>query len=117
MKRALLIATALALVVPPSAGAATNSTVTIEDFVSGSPSYMYGFVKSPKKACKNNRKVTLYYKDAGPDTKVGSDKTEPGKGDSYVWKVKSKFIGGKYYAKIVQEDGCEGDTSKVFDLE
>jgi hypothetical protein len=117
MKRALLIAAAVGLIAPSGAAAATNSRVTIDDFTYAEPeSTFVGQVFSPKKACKNHRKVTLFRKDSGPDQRIGADKTER-TGDSYSWSI--DFVlkeGGPYYAKIKTGDGCEGDRSKDYNL-
>ena len=91
--------------------------MTIDGFNPGMPSKFYGAVKSPKKACKNHRKVTLIHRDSGADTKYGSTKTQPGKGGTYFWEIESNsFPAGKYYAKITHENGCAGDTSKFYAL-
>jgi len=124
-KKLIVVAIAAALaasVAPTAAGAPTereaskagNTNVTV--FWGGSN--WYGQVKSSRNSCENGRKVTLYRKTAGSDSKVGSDRSEPGKGDTEgVWRLppKGKPVFGKYYAKVGDKGNCDGAKSKVYD--
>jgi hypothetical protein len=114
MKRAFLITAAVALMLPAGAGAATRSTVTIDSYQMG---VWYGKVKSPKKKCKDHRRVTLFHKDSGPDTRIGRDRAVPGKLNAYLWSIpQQKPLGGPYYAKIEAGSGCKGDRSEIYTL-
>jgi hypothetical protein len=91
MKRLVLV---LALVAVGVASLFVGS-VTI---TSGEGTEFKGKVSSPKKQCRENRKVTLYMKAAsgGSDSVVGSDKTDP----SGAWTIGGSFLAGEYYARV-----------------
>jgi hypothetical protein len=121
MKRVMIAAIACVACVAlvPSAATAgdkTETKVSIGDYVPDM-SYWYGYVKSDKKACKDDRKVTLYRKQEGSDEKIGSDRSEPGKLSSYTWEVEQSPSGGDYYAKTDATDKCGGDKSKIYPYE
>lgn len=103
MKRLALIlaaavaATALFALGTASATKSAKSTVTIG---SGNGSEFKGKVSSPQKACRANRKVTLYKKpysyEEGQVEAVGTDKTDA----SGSWTIEGAFIAGLYYARV-----------------
>ncbi len=74
-------------------------------------------MKASKLSCQNGRKVTIYRKENGKDTKVGTEKTFSGKGDSEgVFIVPdSSPSEGTYYAKVKEKGNCDADKSKDFD--
>jgi hypothetical protein len=102
MKRLLLVLALVAmgsgvLSLGSAAGAVrtVKSTVTI---ASGDGSEFTGRVSSPRKGCRDDRKVTLYMKpyDGSADVAVGSDKTNA----SGAWAIDGSFVAGIYYARV-----------------
>lgn len=120
MKRVMIAAIAcVACVALPATATARDKTetkVSIGDYIPDD-SVWYGYVKSDKKACKDDRKVTLYRKQEGSDEKIGSDRSGPGKLNSYVWEISQTPSGGDYYAKTDATDKCAGDKSKIYPYE
>jgi hypothetical protein len=94
-----VVVAATSLLAGPAAGAVktAKSTVTI---ASGNGSEFKGKVSSPQKACRANRKVTLFKKpysyEEGDDEPVGTDKTDA----SGAWAMQGSFIAGLYYARV-----------------
>ena len=121
MKRVMIavIACAACVALPASATARdkTETRVTIQSYEAGSPGLWTGYVKSDKKACKDDRKVTLYRKQEGSDEKIGSDRSSPNKIDKYYWEVQQNPSGGDYYAKTEATDKCGGDKSEIYPYE
>jgi hypothetical protein len=116
MKRALLISLVAGLLVPAAAGAATRTKVTFVGYVPLLEGGFYGTVESPKKRCKDGRKVIVYEKD--PKVKVGTDLAELTMDPIYSWFVEDGTpTGGDYYAKVRRTQRCQGDKSNVFDLD
>jgi hypothetical protein len=103
MKRfALSLAVVMAatfLLAAPAVGAVktVKSTVMI---TSGNGSEFKGKVSSSQKACRANRKVTLfkepYAGEGDEDEAVGTDKTN----SSGAWSIDGSFIAGLYYARV-----------------
>jgi hypothetical protein len=84
-----------------SAGSAAGAVTTVKTTVtitSGEGTEFTGKVSSPKKQCRDDRKVTLYMKpyDGSADTAVGSDKTDA----SGAWSMEGSFVAGIYYARV-----------------
>ena len=100
----------------PAAAEAGNSTVKINQYTG---SNWIGQVKSSKSSCENGRKVTIYRVEDGKDTKIGKDKTQSGKGDTegVFFVTHQAAPAGKYYAKVEPKSDCDGDKSKVFEIE
>lgn len=102
MKRLVLVlALALAGVASLPAGSAVGSVPTVKSTVtitSGEGTEFKGKVSSPKKQCRDDRKVQLYMKPygGGADTVVGSDKTDA----SGAWSIEGSFVAGIYYARV-----------------
>jgi hypothetical protein len=95
-----------------------NSTVTIEH----DGSVFSGTVSSPRSGCVPNRLVKLYSKDEGPDTFLGSDRTD----QNGEWEETAPFSAGlTYYAKVTRRDIgsaghdhiCRADRSPNLTLE
>jgi hypothetical protein len=67
---------------------------------SGNGSEFKGKVSSPQKACRANRKVTLfkepYAGEGDEDEAVGTDRTNA----SGAWAMQGMFIAGLYYARV-----------------
>lgn len=103
MKRVALMlvvaVTTIALFAGSAAGAVktVKSTLTI---ASGNGSEFKGKVSSSQKACRTNRKVTLfkepYAGEGDEDEAVGTDKTNA----AGVWAMRGSFIAGLYYARV-----------------
>jgi len=113
----LIVAAIAAAAMAPSSAQATKSKVVIGYHSGGPGGSWVGEVKASKLSCQNGRKVTIYRKENGKDTKVGTEKTFSGKGDSEgVFVVPdSSPTEGKYYAKVKEKGNCDADKSKDYD--
>lgn len=94
--------------------AAAKTKVTIE----GGGGEYFGYVKSSKQKCKNNRKVKLY-KQLGStpqprtDRFINSDIAQPNN-DGYQWNTGSTGVKrGKVYARAGKIPGCKAGLSKT----
>jgi hypothetical protein len=103
MKRLALTLIAVAVATALLAGAAAGAMKTVKSTVTigaGNGSEFKGKVNSPQKACRANRKVTLFKKpyayEEGSAEAVGTDKT----GASGNWAIQGAFIAGLYYARV-----------------
>jgi hypothetical protein len=78
----------------------------------------YGNIESPKRACANKRRVSVYMKGPGKDEKIASGKSEPGKVNTFFWQVREEGPPqpGTYYARARATDDCRGDRSEDFHL-
>lgn len=92
---------AVAIVLP--AGLAMGAVKTVKSTVtitSGNGSEFKGKVSSTQKACRANRKVTLFKKpysyEEGETEAVGADKADAGG----HWAIPGSFIAGLYYARV-----------------
>jgi len=95
---AVAVAATAVFAVGTAAGAkSAKSTVTIS---SGNGNEFKGKVSSAQKACRANRKVTLYKKpysyEEGEVEAVGTDKTDA----AGNWTIEGAFIAGLYYARV-----------------
>jgi hypothetical protein len=92
-----ITATAVFAVAAAGAVKSAKSTVTIG---SGSGNEFKGKVSSPQKACRANRKVTLYKKpysyEEGEAEGVGTDRTDA----AGNWTIEGAFVAGLYYARV-----------------
>ncbi|MEP9381504.1 hypothetical protein [Nocardioides sp. KR10-350] len=90
----------------------TPTTVTIK----AEQVDLSGTVRSPKKVCKNNRKVFLVKqkgaKFGGDDKVIATDTTELKKGVG-VWRTGNTGIEGKFYAKVKKTSKCRAAVSKT----
>jgi hypothetical protein len=93
----VMVATALFAVPAVGAVKTVKSSVTI---TSGNGSEFKGKVSSSQKACRANRRVTLfkepYAGEGNEDEAVGTDKTNA----SGAWSMQGSFIAGLYYARV-----------------
>ena len=118
MKRAALLAMAIALACAPaaSAGGKANTKVTIDAvFLGPGETQWAGDIFSPRKRCKNERRVLIYLTRSGADEKVGSTKSYKGSAQpGYFWTYSEPGAApqGKYYAKVKPTDACQGDRSE-----
>ena len=119
MKRACLIVAVSVVVLGANAQGADKANTKVlfggANPVTGGTDY-FGNIESPKRACANKRRVSVYMKGKGPDEKVASDKSQPGKGDTFYWQAREEGppLAGTYYAKARETDDCRGDRSKDF---
>ena len=123
MKRAVLVALAVAAACVPLAwaGGKANTKVTIDAaLVLPGEAQWAGDIFSPRKACKDDRKVLIFRVRPGDDQKIGSTKSfrgisEPG----YFWTHSEPGAApaGKYYAKVKPTKKCQGDRSEAIPLE
>lgn len=109
---ALLVA-ALAIVLLPVAlaPAASSSTKII---VSLKTPAFHGTLKSSKSACATNRTVKLFRKKSGPDTLLGTDKSNA----KTKWSIPigKRLLSGSYYAKAPRKGSCKAAKSKVLTI-
>lgn len=102
-----------------------KSQVTLDGYGPVAPrvitNFFTGRVKSPKSACKPNRKVKVYRTHAGPDTLIGTTQSEA---DGH-WSLGNDVAGpGDYYAKLIRRDIgqtlhdhlCKRATSAVLEV-
>jgi len=85
--------------------------------VNGS-SEIYGYVKSSKKKCKNNRKVTVFRqigaRGGGDDLRIASDSASK-QGDRYRWSIGNPGLQGKrIYARAGKIPGCKAGASATY---
>lgn len=94
-----------------SAGGPAATKVTING-----PGDVHGYVKSVKRKCMNDRKVTVIKQNGarggGNDTKVTSDRASK-VGDRYQWSVGNPGIEGKFYARAGKISGCKAGASET----
>lgn len=117
MRRAVLLVMASAVACVPAAWGAgkTNTTVTIDAvFLGAGQTHWSGDVLSPRRVCKNGRRVLIFRVRDGADQKVGSTRSKKGIADNgYYWTFYKDGAAprGRYYAKVKPTDTCQGDRS------
>ena len=130
MRRVVLFAAAITMVCVPPASAAgkANTRVTldhIQSFPTGGVHTIWtGDVFSPKKICKNKRRVVVRRDLGDPgvdgaDEKRGSTLSYKGSAQpGFYWSYDEDGIppAGNYYAKVRPIDGCKGDLSPLYDF-
>ena len=125
MKRVVLFVAVVTMVCVPSAlaGGKANTRVTldnIQSFPSGGIRTIWaGDIFSPKKSCKNKRRVFVYRVLDGADEKRGSTLSYKGSAQpGYFWAYEEDGIppAGDYYAKVRRTDDCKGDSSPLYDF-
>jgi hypothetical protein len=114
---------AVAMVCVPAASAAgkADTRVTLDPHIEVTPSgsIWTGKIFSSKTSCKSERRVFVYRVRAGQDDKLGSTLSHKGiASPSYYWGYDEAGIApnGKYYAKVLPTNGCNGDRSNVYDF-
>ena len=122
-KRVSLLVAAAAMVCAPAAPAAgkADTRVTLDPHIEITPygSIWTGKIFSSKKSCKNERRVIVYRVRDGQDDKLGSTLSHKGLASpGYFWGYDEAGIAraGKYYAKVLPTNGCNGDRSAVYDF-
>ena len=107
----LVAALAIALLPATLAPAASNSTTIV---VSLKTPAFHGTLKSSKAACATGRTVKLFRQKAGPDTLLGTDKSNA----KTKWSIPigKKLTSGSYYAKAPARGSCKPAKSKVLPI-
>ena len=119
MRLALVFVVAIAIACVPaaSAGEKASTNVKLSSVILGAGTTSWGGgISSPKKACKNKRRVLVFRVRKGKDEKRGSTKSYQGivaKGYFWTYSEQGAAPDGKYYAKVKPTDACQGDKSKV----
>lgn len=122
MKRAALLAMVIAMAFVPaaSAGGKANTRLTFDSIVlTPSETIWAGDIFSPRKACKNQRKVLVFRVRDGADQKMGSTRSYKGTDQpGYYWVFSKDGLAprGRYYAKVRPTDRCQGDRSGTLQL-
>ena len=117
MKRAIVLAAAIAVACVPAAaaGGKAKTRVTLDNIeITPGGTIWTGDIFSPRKACKNKRRVLVYRVLDGPDEKRGSTRSFKGKAQpGYFWIYDEPGIAppGNYYAKVKPTNKCKGDRS------
>lgn len=124
MRRATMTAAVVvAAMLVPAAGAAgkTNTKVTMDAaFYASGQTHWAGDIFSPKKKCKNERRVLIFRVRPGADQKMGSTKSFKGISQpGYFWTffIEGAAPTGNYYAKVRPTTACKGDRSENLKLQ
>jgi hypothetical protein len=106
-------ATALAGFAGTASAASPAPTKVLIEAESGG---FFGYVKSPRLACKSERKVVLFKQhgskqDPRHDEKVAMDLAEAN-GDGYMWNLGNPGLhSGRYYARATHTPKCHAANS------
>lgn len=116
---AAAIVVAAAVTAAPAEGkTATKLTIDSAFYASGQ-THWAGDIFSAKKACKDDRKISVFRVRSGDDQKVGTTRSFKGEVDNnYYWThyVDGAAPRGKYYAKAPATKSCEGAKSGKIEL-
>lgn len=138
MKRLLICAASVAvaaMVVAPASAGSVQRFDTVVSFDGAHDHYFagararrapsgedfYGHIESSKRKCTVGRRIDVFLADEGPDTKLGSDRSDSNAGWSLYVPLDEVDFTGDYYAKaprlkLRNGDLCKGDRSNVFDF-
>jgi hypothetical protein len=123
MKCAILGALAVAVACVPAAWAdgRANTRVTIDSaFINPGETLFAGDIFSPRKACKNDRRVLIFRARSGEDEKIGATRSYKGSAQpGYFWTHSESGLlpAGDYYAKVKRTRRCKGDRSATIPLD
>ena len=123
MKRAVLVAFGVAVACVPVAWAdgKANTRVTIDSaFVNPGETLFAGDIFSPRKACKNDRRVLIFRARSGEDEKIGATRSYKGSAQpGYFWTHSEPGLlpAGNYYSKVKPTERCQGDRSPAIPLD
>jgi hypothetical protein len=123
IKGAILVALAAAATCVPVAWAEgnANTRVTIDSaFVLPGETQWAGDIFSPRKVCKNDRRVLVFRVRSGQDEKIGSTRSYKGTAQpGYYWVLSESGLApaGSYYSKVKPTDRCQGDRSAAIPLD
>lgn len=107
----LVVALTVALLASATAASASYSTKVV---VSLKTPAFHGSLKSSRNACTTNRTVKLFRKKSGPDTLLGTDKSNAN--GKWSIPIGKRLISGSYYAKAPAQGNCKSDKSKVLTI-
>lgn len=109
---ALLVAALAATLLPAAFAGASNSTTIV---VSLKNPAFHGTLKSSKSACATGRTVKLFREKSGPDTLLGTDKSNA----KTKWSIPigKRLTSGSYYAKAPAKGSCKPAKSKVLSID
>jgi hypothetical protein len=111
MKKLLLTAACLLLLAPIAANAATKTKLILD--YSGMGDSWVVEVKSKRKACKDDRKVTVFHKTDPGKEKVGSANAAPAD-DIYLAIISDPDPAvGNHIAKAKATNRCKGAKSNI----
>ena len=100
-----------------SAADKARTNVKLDSVVLGGGQTSWGGpISSPKKACKNKRRVLIFRVQPGKDAKLGATKSYKGiSAKGYFWSFSQQGAAptGQYYAKVKPTDNCKGDKSET----
>lgn len=122
MKRValLVLTTAIFFASVASAAGKAGTRVTLDNIeITPGGTIWTGDIFSPKKACKNKRRVFVYRVLGGPDEKRGSTLSYKGSDQpGYFWAYEEPGIPpiGDYYAKVRPTKRCKRDRSAIYHL-
>ncbi len=123
MKCAILVALAVAVACVPVAWAdgRANTRVTIDSaFINPGETLFAGDIFSPRKACKNDRRVLIFRVRPGEDQKIGATRSYKGSAQpGYYWTHSEPGLlpAGNYYSKVKRNMRCRGDRSAAIPLD
>ena len=98
-----------------------NTRVTIDSaFINPGETLFAGDIFSPRKACKNDRRVLIFRVRPGEDQKIGSTRSYKGSAQpGYYWTHSEPGLlpAGNYYSKVKPTERCQGDRSAAIPLD
>lgn len=121
MRAAAATVIAFVALAPAALAGGKDKTTLTFDYIGpslGGTSYS-GSIDSPAgKKCANDRKVTVFHKLPGKDSKVGSTKSGKVAPKTYQWSIvkSGNAEGGTYYATTDESDKCKGGTSDDYEF-
>jgi hypothetical protein len=112
-RRSALLAVALSAALLPTASIADASSST-KVIVSLKTPAFHGKLKSDKGACATGRTVKLYREKSGPDTLLGTDRSNA----KAKWSIPigKRLTSGSYYAKAPAKGSCKSGKSRVLSI-
>jgi hypothetical protein len=113
-RRPVLLVVVLAAALLPAVSAAGSSFST-KVIVSLRVPAFHGTLKSGRSACATGRTVKLFREKSGPDTLLGTDKSNA----KTKWSIPigKRLTSGSYYAKAPAKGRCKPAKSKVLSID
>jgi hypothetical protein len=108
---AVLVVSALALVLLPAAASAAFKTQVI---VSLKFPAFHGALQSKNLGCESKRAMKLYREKSGRDKLLGMGKSK--KSGKWSIPIGKRLISGSYYATVTARGDCKGGKSKVIPI-
>jgi hypothetical protein len=98
-----------------------NTRVTIDSaFVNPGETLFAGDIFSPRRACKNDRRVLIFRVRPDADQKIGATRSYKGIAQpGYYWTHSEPGLApaGRYYSKVRATATCQGDRSVAIPLD